>query len=422
MRKGVPITVLITALADPSALVREATITSLGKLGIYTSIELLITALKDEDASVRAAAAYALGKIGRDLPIGTLAEGLDDPDPLVREATATALGDLANIEARSLLLAHLQEEEALVLEAITQSLMRLETTLTQQFIHILINMEDTATQKIAQQAIKALMDLGLDIHEETACIAPLVVALQGTNKDVQKAVTTYLIGRTFDALSKKMALAPSIELLQQEQLNPVTLAGVWQTFSVLAISTRKERRKIQMLISALKDQDSTIRKEADEAIRWLIQIAKNLLEERSSRGVSEKILKNKDEKQRLIINHALIGQGIEALEERETLEPIFTDLCDTDVQKKGQAMLLLHKRAQKASMARMPSGTLNISLRNVPGSTPLALQFGPTEEQEPQDGRTIFPWCNPAPKAKEFIDPPNSLKIDPVNKNASNWT
>ncbi len=382
----------------------------------------MLVALDDVGDSVRAAAIYTLGKIGKDVPVSLLKKGLSDPCPLVREATATALGNLANTEARLILLTAIQEEEeTLVREAIAQSLLCLETPLTQDFIQIIINMEYPKAEGVAQQAMKALLHLGLDIHEETACIAHLVVALQGINKDIQKAITTYLIGKAFDALSEKMDLAPSIELLQQKQLNPAEREGVWRVLDALAENTRQERKKIQLLISGLKDPDVKIRNEAEEAIRWLTQIANNLREERISIDLPEKALENKDEEQGLMINHTLIGQGLEALEERETLEPIFTGLRDADVQKKD-AFSHLHKQAKKAFMARMPGGTLNISLRNTPGSTPLELQFGSTDEKEQQDGRTILPWDNTAPKAKEFIESPGIVKPNPINKNASNWT
>lgn len=104
---------LTAVLKDLNPELRRAAAQSLGKIARKEAVPALLEALRDPDAGVRRHAAWALGMIGEDAlgpersPLATL---LFDADPGVREAAATALGMTGDTQVGiELLLERLQE-------------------------------------------------------------------------------------------------------------------------------------------------------------------------------------------------------------------------------------------------------------------------------------------------------------------------
>lgn len=410
--KAAPVAVMIRALDDPSALVREAVTTAIGNVGLTVPTTALLTVLKDEDEAVRAAAAYALGRIGASSST-LLKDVLDDPCILVREAAAIALGQLATADARLLLITHvMKEEEALVRDALTEAVLNAEQPLTQQFVQIALQTETTLLQKMAGKAINALVDLGRDIHAEISPDIPLRrSSFQIVNKNAQKAVTIYLIGRAFEVLSNHISLAPLVELLCLGQQDPTIQEGVWKILQSFAQRVLQERKRIHMLFVALFDHDKSVCDEVGSAMKWLARLAFELLQEQISAEALQKRLEHASEKQQLAIWRYLIGKGLSALDEREGLDPLFTALGDPDAQIKVSAAQALHKRVKKAYMGRVPGGALIISLKRAQEATPLEFQFGLAQEQVPKEGRIVLPGYESALNEKPTSEVLRSLNI-----------
>jgi HEAT repeat protein len=102
--------ILIGALKDPEAGVRQEAARSLGVLGSKRAVRPLIGALRrDAAVEVRAAAAYALGLLGDKRALNFLVSALcnQDEDPKVRGLAAEALADLRDRKAVPALIAAL---------------------------------------------------------------------------------------------------------------------------------------------------------------------------------------------------------------------------------------------------------------------------------------------------------------------------
>jgi HEAT repeat protein len=398
--RDVPVAPLEKALQDPSALVREAAATALGKVGAVTAIEPLAVALQDTHEEVRAAATQALGRISKAVSISLLESALQDQSSLVREAAAEALGQIGNSAARLLLLRHMNDEDAIVRDIIAQSLMTLESSLEsstfQQFIQLLLQNHEPSLQQIIEAITRVLRNLGFNIHEETACIAPLVVALQGTDNSIKKPIVYYIIGRAFDALNEYTPLAPLIEALLENQHNPVILAEIWRTLYLMAQESLKKRNLLHTLLKATSNDDRQMQEEINTAIEWLIKLASALVEERSSTEQIQKTLQEEENTKHKKMRNYLIHQALQALDEREEIDSLLTQLNSSDVEVKLAAAQELTKRAKKALMGRLPSGPLIITLKHASGGTPVELQFGiypeGRTEGKTKEGRQIFPW------------------------------
>lgn len=83
---------------DEDATVREAAVSSIGKLHITAAMGSLLIALVDEDPDVRIAAAEALGEVGNESVLNVLTHALNDDDSWVQCA---ALKSLARISPES---------------------------------------------------------------------------------------------------------------------------------------------------------------------------------------------------------------------------------------------------------------------------------------------------------------------------------
>src|SRR5512133_74471 len=81
-------------------MVREAAVTSIGKLHIAAALGTLLIALVDEDPDVRIAAAEAVGEVGDTSVVKVLYHALNDEDAWVQCA---ALRSLARISPESTL-------------------------------------------------------------------------------------------------------------------------------------------------------------------------------------------------------------------------------------------------------------------------------------------------------------------------------
>ena len=106
---------LVSALTDPSPLVRGAVVASLGERADTSVASPLAARLtSDKDAFVRKTAAYALGRFSGTERTSALLAALKDKDAEVRGAAAVSLGDHAESAAVVPLAAALSDKSAFV--------------------------------------------------------------------------------------------------------------------------------------------------------------------------------------------------------------------------------------------------------------------------------------------------------------------
>lgn len=397
VRNVATVSAVVIALRDPQTIVREAAATTLGRLGDRSSSGPLSLALLDEAEEVRAAAAQALGRVGDGKAVSLLEIVLQDPHPEVREAAIGGLGELGDPSARKALLALVQDDDPLVREAVAQALLLLEQPISQEMIHLLFQEKDLSTQQVARGAVSLLADLGLSIQEEQGCIAPLVVALQSANKEIEKVVMCYLIGRALDVLHERLSLQPLLNALRQERQPAAIEEGIWRMVSSLAQEAVQERKMLRLLVAAANDLDQRVREAIDEAVKWLLELSLTLQEERGLAEEVQAALKDKTHPSRRVVICQLIKQAFDALEEREPVEYYLRGLYEIDAERRIEVGRKLAKRARKALLGRMPGGPLVISLKDASEVMPLELQFGSDQEAEmiTKEGRYVFPWSGP---------------------------
>lgn len=90
---------VLSALNDPSRLVREEAARALGVMGMSEGVPALIEKLRDPESFIQSASARSLGKIGDLRGIPPLVETLASDDRQVRGAAASALGEIGDRSA-----------------------------------------------------------------------------------------------------------------------------------------------------------------------------------------------------------------------------------------------------------------------------------------------------------------------------------
>ena len=105
--------VALSALNDPSPIVRATATASVLSLPAEESVTSLIPLLSDKDEFVRQQAAYALGQTRSRAAVADLIERLTDKEDSVRGAAAVALGQIADATAVTSLAAVLNAQPGL---------------------------------------------------------------------------------------------------------------------------------------------------------------------------------------------------------------------------------------------------------------------------------------------------------------------
>jgi bilin biosynthesis protein len=88
--------VLVDALTDPAALIRNEAAVALSQVNYPPAIPHLIQATRDEDVDVRKAAVSSLGRVGDTEAIAPLQAALQDPAEVVRVLAKLALQQIEN--------------------------------------------------------------------------------------------------------------------------------------------------------------------------------------------------------------------------------------------------------------------------------------------------------------------------------------
>lgn len=138
-----PVDQLLARTQDPSAEVRSAAATTLGKIGTKSAFEELSRLLNDDALAVRAAATAALGGIGDPRGYSLLCDRLQDPSVEIRAAAAGAIGRLGDESTLQLLSKTLEDPVEAVRSAAATSVIQLARKFAradrQSIIDLLVN-------------------------------------------------------------------------------------------------------------------------------------------------------------------------------------------------------------------------------------------------------------------------------------------
>ena len=158
---GAATSALVSALTDPSPLVRGAVAASLGERADPSVASPLGARLtSDKDAFVRKTAAYALGRFSGTERTAALLAALKDKDPEVRGAAAVSLGDHAESAAVAPLSAALSDKSAFV-RAQTARALGVNGSAASQAVPTLIGLLTSDQDgEVKRQAASALGSIG----------------------------------------------------------------------------------------------------------------------------------------------------------------------------------------------------------------------------------------------------------------------
>ena len=217
--------VLVGALSDPVAAVREQAARSLGRLEARDAVAALAGALeKDDNVDVRACAAIALGEIGGDAVLAHLIAGACDSSQIVRKHAAYALGETRHEQALSYLAAMLKDAYAEVREWAARAL-------------------DSIT--------------GLGEVRDPKILMPLCEALHDNDTRVREC----LIG-ALGNLQDKRAMPLLVKALEEDE-------GEIRAAAVKAIASIDRMGGLEHLVNALGDKDVDVRRSAAAELEFI---------------------------------------------------------------------------------------------------------------------------------------------------------
>ena len=237
---------LLNALDDPSATVRESAAEALGGLGDDAATGSLLAALNDESVDVRAAAAGALGDVGDARAAPALLQGLDDLHPEVRKASAEALGALGDAAAVDPLIGALDDPNAGVREAAAGSLGELGDASAVSALTIALRDGEADVREAAAESLGQL--------DDRRAIAPLSRALEDPSPDVRRSAAIAL-----GAIGDRRAVEPLIDALDDRE-------ALVRQAAANALGAIADPRAADALTEALDDPDGGVQHAAALAL------------------------------------------------------------------------------------------------------------------------------------------------------------
>ncbi|MCX7840301.1 MAG: HEAT repeat domain-containing protein, partial [Anaerolineae bacterium] len=161
---------LLVALRDENADVRGRAADALGRIGDVRAVEPLLVALRDESRLVRASAADALGKIGDVRAVEALLVALRDEDTSVHTSAVGALGEIGDVQAVEPLLVALRDEDAMVRLRAADALVKIGDARAVEALLVALRDEDAMVRLRAADALGKIGDV--------QAVEPLLVVLQ----------------------------------------------------------------------------------------------------------------------------------------------------------------------------------------------------------------------------------------------------
>jgi HEAT repeat protein len=298
---------LCAALEDSNERVQRKAAEVLGRLGDARAIVPLIGALGDRDDSVRQAAAEALGRLGDPQALEPLAGALTDFYRDVRCAVVTALGELGDKRA---------------VQPLTKALNDIDTDVRQrarQALTMLGAPPDDRTTPVSNQhiedALPALAEVSIPVGETAveACSPPSaprdariasavteVLGKIGDGRAIEPLISTLsesdrsIFQGAVEALERfgEPAIESLLETLKSDDLEMrlgVTraLGQIWQVPDLVdlgskdwglrseagwALGNQDDKRVVEPLIAALKDERPLVRRAATKSLGKLADV------------------------------------------------------------------------------------------------------------------------------------------------------
>ena len=236
---------LVGALKDQDGFTRDAATEALRQIG-QPAVEALIAALSDRDARVRELAARALGSIRDPRATEKLTLALGDGDPSIRYAAAWALGQIKDGRAMDQLVVALKDQDHRVRRYAAWALAEIGEPAVKPLVGVLRDQDDAARWG----ATEALAGIG------EPAVPLLIPALTDENPLVRRHAGEALWKMR---VRDRRALDPLIGALKDQD-------ALLRRFAAGAIGVIGDRRAVNPLLSVLKDEDSLVRSLAVEAL------------------------------------------------------------------------------------------------------------------------------------------------------------
>lgn len=263
------VSLLLQALKDKDSDLRMGAAAALGEIGDARAVEPLIRALKDEYWNVNKRAEEALGKMGEPA-VDPLIHALGNESWGVRKKAAAALGAIVDKRAVAPLMQVLKDEDSVVRMSAAEALERLgwkpkddlekaNYLIAKKKWNELARLGETVVAAL----IPALKDEDSDVRKGAAgalgeigdarAVEPLIQGLNDKYWDVNKKAATAL-GKIGES-----AVEPLLQTLKAE-------SGVVRWGAVATLGEIRDKRAVEPLVRALKDEYQGVNREAEEAL------------------------------------------------------------------------------------------------------------------------------------------------------------
>ncbi len=245
----------VEALEDVDDATREEAAKALAELGDPASADALFTALEDEYWAVRVHVGWALAKIGGDKAIESLITLFNDPIMEVQREAVSAMASLGAVTVPRLV-ACLKDDRWRVREQAAKTLGFLKEPDTVQPLMIACRDRDGAVKSAAAWTLGRIGD--------AKAIPTLIRLFKDTSKIVRETSGTALV------YIGEAAIPALLDTLRDPHFvvrcHGVRALGGMTTDYQMGRAWTKDRRVVEALIGALKDEDRAVREDATIAL------------------------------------------------------------------------------------------------------------------------------------------------------------
>lgn len=313
-------TYLIRFLDDPSAQLRQRSISMLRVIGGTAVVSHLIEALSDKDRGVREAAARALGEFQDKRALEPLIKRLDDGDGTVRAAALNSLSGFDDPRELDIDIKLLKDESVFVRRTAVRNIMKRPDKRAVESLLPLLNDPDIL---VADMATKTLGVIGDPRFETTVreSISKIEYSVSEGHKDTNAMMPGRQKGMSamWERDSRLIERTPSGVIISPKayEARPVDKSTEQRQIEIVSIS-RPGTIDINPLIVRMKDKNPQLRREAADTLG-------DIGDRKATKHVIP-LLKDENEYVRQAAARAL-GK----IKDQEAVEPLLGALKDTDI-------------------------------------------------------------------------------------------
>ncbi|MEI7733180.1 MAG: HEAT repeat domain-containing protein [Verrucomicrobiota bacterium] len=265
---------LVSVLKEGVYYKRLEAVDALSRIGDVRVVKPLINALWDEDSNVRTAVVHALSKVGDTRAVDPLILALKDKDNRVRTAAVEALSRINDPRAVQPLSRLLSDGSWDVRAAVVEALGRIKDP---QVLDPLVSVLRDSDSDIRHVAAVALGKLG-----DARAVEPLVLTLKDEQESVRQAAEAALIkiDPNWEKSEGARRVVPQLEAALKSDEYWVRNAAAAVLKRIVGEErqvnlgsaefadrvTYKRQEAAEILMAALKDEDSDLRQAAAEAL------------------------------------------------------------------------------------------------------------------------------------------------------------